>query len=134
MVAACRGVAEARRDSGREARFRASGGHSVRGEESEPMKKFMSGLAIAAIASTTIVGAALAQSTDTASGGNGGVSTASANGGGVSLGNNNTGGTTGGATSVGSSGGIVDIAGGETGNNIAEMVIAAIRAAGVATP
>src|SRR5918995_1545310 len=112
MVAACRGVAEARRDSGREARFRASGGHSLRGEDSEPMKKFMSGLAIAAIASTTIVGAALAQSTDTASGGNGGVSTASANGGGVSLGNNNAGGTAGSSVGTGNSGGGVINVGG----------------------
>ncbi|HEX2281309.1 MAG TPA: hypothetical protein VHG52_06050, partial [Thermomicrobiales bacterium] len=61
MVAACRGVAEARRGSGREARFHASGGHSVRGEELDPMKKFMTGLAIAAIASSAFMGAASAQ-------------------------------------------------------------------------
>ena len=60
-MAACRGVAEARRDSGREARFRASGRHSVRGEEPNPMNKLMSGLAIAAIASSAFVGAASAQ-------------------------------------------------------------------------
>jgi hypothetical protein len=41
------------------------------------MKKIMSGLAIAAIASTAFVGAVAAQ-TDTASGGNGGVSTSNA--------------------------------------------------------
>src|SRR5918995_6483875 len=105
MVAACRGVAEARRDSGREARFGASGGHNVRGEESEPMKKFMSGLAIAAIASTAFVGAVSAQVTDRADSGNGGVSTANASGGAVGVGATNTGGTAGGSTSVGSSGG-----------------------------
>src|SRR5687768_17449084 len=123
MVAACRGVAEARRGSGREARFRASGGQSVRGEESEPMKKLMSGLAIAAIASTAFVGAASAQDTDTASGGNGGVSNANSNGGAVSIGSTNTGNATG-STSVINSGEFL------TGEDIAAMVIAAILAAG----
>jgi hypothetical protein len=70
-VAACGGVAVAGRVSGREARFRASGGHSVRGEERDPMKKFMSGLAIAAIASTAFVGVVSAQTTDIASGATG---------------------------------------------------------------
>ena len=53
------------------------------------MKKLMSGLAIAAIASTAFVGAASAQTTDTASGGNGGVSTADSNGGAVTIGDTN---------------------------------------------
>ena len=42
------------------------------------MKKFMSGLAIAAIASSAFVGAVSAQSTDKATSGNGGVSTSTA--------------------------------------------------------
>ena len=58
--------------------------------------KVMSGLAIAAIASTAFVGVALAQRADggidTASGGNGGVSTANASGGSVGIGATNTGG------------------------------------------
>src|SRR5215203_5422105 len=97
MVAACRGVAEARRGSGREARFRASGRHSVRGEERNPMNKLMSGLAIAAIASSAFVGAASAQRN--ADAGNGGNSTSSADGGGVSMGTTDSGGATG-TTSV----------------------------------
>ena len=50
--------------------------------------KVLSGLAIAAIASTALAGAALAEDggIDTASGGNGGVSSANANGGPVSIG------------------------------------------------
>ena len=121
MVAACRGVAEARRDSGREARFRASGGHSVRGEELDPMKKLMSGLAIAAIASTAIVGAVSAQ-TDNANSGNGGVSTADSSGGSVNVGSTDTGGTMG-STSVINAGEFL------TGEDIAAQVIAAILAA-----
>jgi hypothetical protein len=93
MVAACRGVAEARRGSGREARFRASGRHNVRGEERDPMKKLMSGLAIAAIASSAFVGAVSAQRN--ADAGNGGVSTSDSSGGAVTVGNTGTGGTTG---------------------------------------
>jgi hypothetical protein len=83
------------------------------------MKKFMSGLAIAAIASTAFVTAASAQTTDNANSGNGGVSTANSNGGGVSIGSTNTGNATG-STSI--------ISGGEflTGEDIAAMVIAAI--------
>src|SRR5919112_2273206 len=100
MVAACRGVAEARRDSGREARFCASGGHSVRGEELDPMKKLMSGLAIAAIASSAVVGIASGQ-TNTANSGNGGVSTADSSGGGVTVGSTESGGQTGNSTSTG---------------------------------
>src|SRR5215208_5099602 len=110
MVAACRGVAEARRDSGREARFRASGGHSVRGEEREPMKKFMSGLAIVAIASTAFVGVVSAQTTDTASGGNGGVSNANSNGGAVSV------------------GGTIDLSGVSTSDDLAAQIIALVLA------
>src|SRR5919107_653324 len=98
MVAACRGVAEARRGSGREARFRASGRHSVRGEELDPMSKLMSGLAIAAIASTAFVGAVSAQ--DRADSGNGGVSTSDSSGGAVTVGDANGGGTTGSTTVV----------------------------------
>ncbi len=131
MVAACRGVAEARRDSGREARFRASGGLSVRGEDLEPMKKLMSGLAIATIASTAFVGAALAdESIDTASTGNGGVSTADSDGGSVSIGNANHGGNTGGVTSIGggNSGGVLVLGDGTalTGENLAAEIIAAM--------
>jgi hypothetical protein len=117
MVAACRGVAEARRDSGREARFRASGGLSVRGEEREPMKKFMSGLAIAAIASTAFVGVVSAQTTDTASGGNGGVSTANSDGGAVTVGNTNDG---------GSVGGTIDLSGISTNDDLAAQIIAVV--------
>src|SRR5215204_3126116 len=125
MVAACRGVAEARRDSGREARFRASGGHSVRGEEAEPMKKFMSGLAIAAIASTAFVGVASAQWTDTASGGNGGVSTADSSGGAVTIGDTNNGGNAG---STGSVGGTIDLSGASTSDDLAAQIIAVVLA------
>ena len=57
--------------------------------------KLMTGLAIAAIASTAFVSAASAQYLDTASGGNGGVSTADSSGGSVSVGSTNTGGTSG---------------------------------------
>lgn len=57
--------------------------------------RLVSGLAIAGIAATAFAGVASAQSTDTASGGNGGVSTANSNGGGVSIGSTNSGGTSG---------------------------------------
>lgn len=57
--------------------------------------KFMTGLAIAAFVSTAFAGVAAAQSTDTASGGNGGVSTADSSGGSVSIGSTNSGGTSG---------------------------------------
>lgn len=62
--------------------------------------KFMTGLAIAAIASTAFVGAASAQWTDTASGGNGGVSNADSSGGAVTIGSTNTGGSTGTSTAI----------------------------------
>src|SRR5215203_6240912 len=129
MVAACRGLAEARRDAGREARFRASGGHSVRGEERDPMKKLMSGLAIAAIASTAFVGAVSAQ-TDTASGGNGGVSNANANGGAVGIGTTGTGGSAGGTSSIGGGniGGGVSVGGATVGDGLAESIIAGVLA------
>jgi len=123
MVAACRGVAEARRGSGREARFCASGGHSVRGEELDPMKKLMSGLAIAAIASTAFVGIVSAQ-TDTANSGNGGVSSAASNGGGVSIGSTNTGDQQGSSTSIGDSSGGTFLLGAETGEDLAATIIA----------
>ena len=80
--------------------------------------KLMTGLAIAAIASTAFVGAASAQYLDTASGGNGGVSTADSSGGSVSVGSTNTGGTSGIQTAIDSA--IV------SGDSIAEAVIAAI--------
>ena len=50
------------------------------------MKKLMSGLAIAAIASSAFVGAASAQSNDKADSGNGGVSTSDSGGGSVNVG------------------------------------------------
>jgi hypothetical protein len=93
------------------------------------MKKLMNGLAIAAIASTALVGVASAQTTDTASSGNGGISSADANGGGVSIGNTGGGGNVGGASLIGGgNGGAINIAGGEfvTGNDIAAAVIAAL--------
>jgi hypothetical protein len=57
--------------------------------------KFVTGLAIAAVATTAFMGVAAAQVTDTASGGNGGVSTADSSGGSVSIGSTNSGGTSG---------------------------------------
>jgi hypothetical protein len=96
------------------------------------MKKLMSGLAIAAIASTALVGAASAQWTDTASGGNGGVSTADSSGGAVSIGSTNSGGGSGNSTSTGgSSGGNVVLGGGTltTSDDLAATIIAAVLAA-----
>ena len=81
------------------------------------MQKLMSGLAIAAIASSVFVGAASAQRT--ANSGNGGVSTTNSNGGGVTVGDTETGGTT---------GGVVDLSGADTGDDLAATVIAAILA------
>ena len=52
--------------------------------------RLVTGLAIAAIASTAFVGVASAQYIDTAAGGNGGVSTADSSGGSVSVGSTNT--------------------------------------------
>ena len=83
------------------------------------MKKFMSGLAIAAIASSAFVGAASAQRNDTADSGNGGVSSSDASGGAVTVGTTNTGNVTG-STSV------VDAGELATGEDIAAAAIAAI--------
>ena len=81
------------------------------------MKKFMSGLAIAAIASSVFLGAASAQRN--ADSGNGGTSTSSADGGGVSMGATETGGTI---------GGVVDISGANTGENLAQNIILQVLA------
>jgi hypothetical protein len=62
------------------------------------MSKLMSGLAIAAIASTAFVGAVSAQ--DRADSGNGGVSTSDSSGGAVTVGDANGGGTNGSTTIV----------------------------------
>jgi hypothetical protein len=106
------------------------------------MKKLMSGLAIATIASTAFVGIASAQSTDTASGGNGGISTANANGGAVGIGGANTGGSaggtasiggnTGGTTSIGGSSGGTIVLGGDvmTGEDLAARIIASLGIGG----
>jgi hypothetical protein len=82
--------------------------------------KLMTGLAIAAIASTAFVGIAAAEDggVDTATGGNGGVSSANANGGGVSIGSTNTGGTSGTQAAINDA--LV------SGDDIAQAVISAI--------
>lgn len=80
--------------------------------------KLVTGLAIAAIASTAFVGAASAQYTDTASGGNGGVSTADSSGGAVTIGSTNSGGTSGIQSAIDSA--LI------SGDDIAAAVIAAI--------
>ena len=80
--------------------------------------KLVTGLAIAAIASTAFVGAVSAQYTDTASGGNGGVSTADSSGGAVTIGSTNSGGTSGIQSAIDSA--LV------SGDDIAAAVIAAI--------
>ncbi len=84
--------------------------------------KMLSGLAIAAIASTAFAGAVLADDggIDTASGGNGGVSSANANGGPVSIGSTNTGGSSGGSVHAAIDDAIAN------GDDIAAAVIAAI--------
>ena len=115
----------------RDSRFHACGGHIARGEELDPMKKLMSGLAIAAIASTAFVGAASAQ--DRADSGNGGVSTANASGGAVGIGAANTGGGSGSSVGTGSSGGgVINIGGVNVplGDDIAASVIAALGLGG----
>jgi hypothetical protein len=84
------------------------------------MKKLMSGLAIAAIASSAFVGAASAQRN--ADAGNGGVSSSNSNGGSVGVGDTDSGGTTG-ATSVINAG---ELLGSE---DLAATIIAAILAA-----
>jgi hypothetical protein len=80
--------------------------------------KVLTGLAIAAVASTAFMGAASAQNIDTASGGNGGVSTANADGGPVSIGSTNSGGTS------GTSAAIQDAL--MSGDDIAQAVIASL--------
>jgi hypothetical protein len=84
--------------------------------------KVLSGLAIAAIASTAFAGAVLADDggIDTASGGNGGVSSANANGGPVSIGNTNTGSTSGSSVQAAIDAALAD------GDDIAAAVIAAL--------
>lgn len=82
------------------------------------MGKLVSGLAVAGIAASAFVGVASAQSTDTASGGNGGVSTANSNGGGVSIGSTNSGGSSGVQAAIDDA--LV------SGDDIAAAVIAAI--------
>jgi hypothetical protein len=81
------------------------------------MKKLLSGLAIAAIASTAFLGAASAQRT--ADSGNGGVSSSDSSGGAVTVGNTDTGGATGGA---------IDLSGVDTGDDLAATVIAQVLA------
>ncbi|MDF3016254.1 MAG: hypothetical protein K0R44_1479 [Thermomicrobiales bacterium] len=83
------------------------------------MKKFISGLAIAAIASSVFLGAASAQSNGRADSGNGGVSTSNSNGGGVSIGDTETGGV---------AGGTVDISGVTPGEDLAATLITQILA------
>lgn len=80
--------------------------------------KFVTGLAIAAIASTAFVGAASAQWIDTASGGNGGVSTADSSGGAVTIGDTNNGGNSGVQTAIDAA--LI------SGDDIAQAVISAI--------
>jgi hypothetical protein len=77
------------------------------------MNKLMSGLAIAAIASTAFVGTVSAQRTATS--GNGGVSSSDSSGGAVSVGNTGTGNTT---------GGTVILAGAQPGEDLAATIIA----------
>jgi hypothetical protein len=62
--------------------------------------RFVTGLAIAAVASTAFVGVASAQYIDTAAGGNGGVSTSDSSGGSVSIGSTNSGGGSGTQTAI----------------------------------
>jgi hypothetical protein len=80
--------------------------------------RFVTGLAIAAIASTALVGVASAQEIDTAAGGNGGVSTADSSGGSVSVGSTNSGGGSGTSTAIHDA--MI------SGDDIAQAVIAAL--------
>jgi len=79
------------------------------------MKKLMSGLAIAAIASSAFVGAASAQRN--ADSGNGGVSSSDSSGGAVTVGDTDTGSAT---------GGTIDLAGATTGEDLAATIIAQV--------
>ena len=80
--------------------------------------RLVTGLAIAAIASTAFVGVASAQYIDTAAGGNGGVSTADSSGGSVSVGSTNTGGGRGSTSAI--NGAMI------SGNDIAQAVFDAL--------
>ena len=93
------------------------------------MKKFMTGLAIAAIASSAFVGIASAQDeSDRADSGNGGVSTANSNGGAVGVGGANNGGNSGTSTGTGDSSGSTLVLGGAADGSLAETMIAEILA------
>jgi hypothetical protein len=92
------------------------------------MKKFMTGLAIVAIASSTFAGAASAQSNDRADSGNGGVSTSNSNGGGVTVGEANNGGNSGSSTGTGDSSGSTVVLGGAADGDLAATMIAEILA------
>ena len=84
------------------------------------MKKLMSGLAIAAIASTAFVGGASAQRN--ADAGNGGVSTSDSSGGPVTVGNTESGSVTG-STTVVNAGELLG------SDDLAAAIIAAVLAA-----
>jgi len=84
------------------------------------MNKLVSGLAMAAIASSAFVGAASAQRT--ADSGNGGVSTSDSSGGSVNVGSTNTGDTTG-STSVANAASLLGT------EDIAAAIISAVLAA-----
>jgi hypothetical protein len=92
------------------------------------MNKLMSGLAIAAIASTAFVGVASAQSNDRADAGNGGVSDSNANGGAVGVGSSNGGGNSGSSTGTGDSSGSTIVLGGTENGDLAATMIAEILA------
>ncbi len=88
--------------------------------------KIMTGLAIAAIASTAFVGAASGQENDRADTGNGGVSTADSSGGAVTVGDANNGGNSGSATGTGDSSGSTVVLGGAADGDLAATLIAEI--------
>ena len=90
------------------------------------MKKFMTGLAIAAIASSAFVGAVSAQ--DRADSGNGGVSSSNANGGSVGVGGANNGSNSGSSTGTGDSSGSTVVLGGTENGGLAATMIAEILA------
>ena len=92
----------------------------------DPMKKFMTGVAIAAIASSAFVGAASAQ--DRVDSGNGGVSTSNASGGTVGVGDANDGGNSGSSTGTGDSSGSTVLVGATDDGDIAAIMIAEILA------
>ena len=92
------------------------------------MKKLMSGLAIAAIASSAFGGSVSAQSNDRADSGNGGVSISNSDGGGVTVGEANNGGNSGSATGTGDSSGSTVVLGGAADGDLAATMIAEILA------